>query len=53
MFLKVKNLSVIGIAILSVGSCADQSGTEWQYLADIDRDGTLESVSVVDFNGNG
>jgi len=52
-FPKVNELSIIGLVIIAAFSCSEESKTDWQYSADLDHDGVLESVNVVDLNGNG
>ncbi len=48
-----KGLPVIVPLILFACHPAEKAGIDWQYSADLDRNGSVEPVKVVDLNGNG
>ena len=48
-----KGMPAIVSIILFISGCSERAGIDWQYSSDLDGDGSIEMVKVLDLNGNG
>ena len=48
----IKPITLIVFVFLTTAGCTRTIQIDWQYSADLDRDGSAEAVRVLDLNGN-